>query len=254
MIGNYIVNPSSRLYYLKKEDIEKEAEYLVKKYFPECIDNCMNVPIDLMIEKMEVNLEFRKLSANKEILGACVFKDGTMNFFDENNKPFKEIVKANTIIINSDLADDNDIRTNFTLGHELGHKVLQGPLYIDYDDQISLFENEGAILCKREYVFPMSSHKNLVTKLDWMEWQVKYFASAILIPRSSIYLFLHSYIEKYKDVLDKPILENLSNKEKYELITSISERYEVSFEMSKNRLSNLGLIGDYYEEVVGIWS
>ena len=254
MVGNYLVNPSNKLYYLKKEDIEKEAEYLANKYFPECVENCLSIPIDLMIEKMGINLEFRKLSIHKEILGACIFKDGTINLFDENNKQFKEIVKANTIVINSNLEDDNDIRINFTLGHELGHNVLQGPLYIDYENQVTFFENDCAISCKREYVVPTLTHKQLVTKLDWMEWQANYFASAILIPRSSIYKFLQVYIEKYKDVLGKPILENLSPNEKYGLITIISEKYNVSFEMAKNRLSNLGLIGDYCEEVVNIWS
>lgn len=262
MVGTYNVNREHNLYVLSKDDIDFEAEQVLCQYYPRGLEEVCEIPVDEIIEAMDINLIYRKLSMNKEILGGCIFEKGKVEVYDEFGNKSYEVIDDHTIIINSDLVDDNDIRYGSSSGHELGHYVTQGDLFFKNKDQFSLFEpepNETAIICKREvnnisHMF--NKHKKLESKYDWMEWQANYFSTAITVPKKSLMKALDKYFIKYKDIFDKPLLENLESKELLELITNLSSGYNVSKELMANRLRNLELLynNDLSKEVVTLWS
>ena len=214
MVGKYPRSIKNNLYILSKENIDFEAEQVLKEYFPIGLEEPQEIPVDMIIESMKINLLYRKLSRHKEILGGCIFDRGKLTVYDENGVLSEEVFEANTIIINSDLADDNDIRYGSTSGHELGHYVTQGDLYFKNKDQLSLFENsleDVAIICKREsndISYIQKEHKKLETKYDWMEWQANYFSSAITVPKKALEICLKPYYDKYKDKYDYVVINN----------------------------------------------
>lgn len=261
MVGQYKIDKNN-LYILSAKDIDFEAEQVLAKYFPKGLEDVCEIPIDNIIENMGINLIYRKLSMNKEILGGCIFETGKIEKYDEEGNKSYEIVEDHTIVINSDLADDNDIRYGSSAGHELGHYVTQGDLYFKDKNQVSLFESDlevGAIICKREVnklsVMFKKQYKTLKTKYDWMEWQANYFSTAITVPKKSLMKALEPYEIKYKEKLDRPLLENLEREELIKLITELADGYNVSRELMANRLRNLDLLynKDFPREVITLW-
>lgn len=260
MVGKYPRSIKNNLYILSKENIDFEAEQVLKEYFPIGLEEPQEIPVDMIIESMKINLLYRKLSRHKEILGGCIFDRGKLPVYDENGVLSEEVFEANTIIINSDLADDNDIRYGSTSGHELGHYITQGDLYFKNKDQLSLFENsleDVAIICKREsndISYIQKEHKKLETKYDWMEWQANYFSSAITVPKKALEICLKPYYDKYKDKYGKCLLNNLEDSELMLLIKRLAETFHVSPILMIYRLKNLNLLqNNDMKEVITLW-
>ena len=261
MKGTYNINRKHNLYIMSKDDIDFEAEQILFHYYSDGLINPCEIPLDEITEAMGIELVYRRLSKNKEILGGCIFDKGSIEVYDEEGNKTNEVFNDHTIIINSDLVDDNDIRYGSSLGHELGHYVTQGDLFFRNKNQLSLFEdlNDSAIICKREtnrIDNMFNQHKKLESKLDWMEWQANYFSTAITVPKKSLINYLKPYYKKYSDVLDKPVLENLEYEELTSLIADLSHMYNVSKELMANRLRNLGLLynRDFSKEVITLWT
>lgn len=261
MKGKYKYNSRDNLYILSKKDIDYEAEEILKEYYPIGLEKPCEIPVDSIIESMGLDLQYRRLSKHKEILGGCIFDTGRVPVYDEYGIKTEEIFHPNTIIINSDLADDNDIRYGSTTGHELGHYVTQGELYIKNKDQISLFEpeiNDIAIICKREsssFDILFREHKKLVTRSDWMEWQANYFSSAITVPKTTLFNYLKPYLNKYKECYDKHSLNNMPVDELLELVGNLAKTFHVSPILLINRLKNLDLLENYeMKEVITLWT
>ena len=256
MKGRYRYNSKDHLYILSKDDIDYEAEEIIKEYYPVGLEKICEIPIDFIIEAMGIDLKYRRLSKNKEILGGCIFDTGRVPVYDEYGTKTEEIFYPNTIIINSDLADDNDVRYSSTIGHELGHYVTQGDLYIKNKGQISLFEpeiNDKAIICKREsssFDTLFREHKKPVTRSDWMEWQANYFSSAITVPKTTLCNWLKPYLDRYKECYDKPPLNNMPGNELLELVEKLAKTFHVSTALLIYRLKNLGLLENY--EIKGV--
>lgn len=261
MVGNYRYSKKNNLYILSSKDIDYEAEQVLRKYYPIGLEKPQEIPVDMIIESMNINLLYRRLSKNKEILGGCVFDSGRIPVYDEYGNQKDEIFQPNTIIINSDLADDKDIRCGSTSGHELGHYVTQGDLYIKNQNQLSLFDNSSmedyAIVCKREctsFDSIFKEHKQLKTREDWMEWQANYFSTAIIVPKTPLINYLKPYLDKYANVYGKPPLNNLTDYELYGLTSKLAELFHVSQILVIYRLRNLKLLENSdFKEVMTIW-
>lgn len=113
MYKKHRLDKKNNLYILNKEDIEIEAEYILYRYFETGLFKSVAIPIDYIIEQMGIDIFYRKISPNGDILGASTFSEGKIEIFDENGvtKGY-EIFKSNLIIIDSDLVDKDDIRCN----------------------------------------------------------------------------------------------------------------------------------------------
>lgn len=232
-------------YILSKEEIDFEAEYILSQYYEKCLLQAQPTPIENLIEKMGLTLKYNRLSNDLSVLGAFVFNKGLVETFDDDISNNID-VDDRTIIIDSILAETEDPRLVFTYGHELGHYVTQYDLIHINKSQISLFDDNNetqiASICKREF-FEDSwfnpQKKKLVTKEDWMEWQANYFASAILIPKSSLRIELEPLINQFDPFKDKSIFDNLDG-DVMEYISELCSKYNVTFPLMVNRLKSLG--------------
>lgn len=243
MVNNYRKGKNG-LFILSKQDIENETECLLNQYFGNCLYNAQPTPIEDLIENIGLSIEYKKISANCEILGAFVFNKGYLNVYDNDN-PEKYLFNEKTIIIDATIAENEDRRLAFTYGHELGHYVTQYSLFHIDSRQLSLFgasENEQvAVICNRNSIGG-NSKKELITKEDWQEWQANYFSSSILIPRTSLKKELSSYLENNGIMSQDAVLNKLDTNSLNNLIHKLSSTYNVSNEMMKNRLIDLGYL------------
>ena len=105
---------------------------------------------------------------------------------------------------------------------------------IDEDDKV-------AIVCNRNSI-NSNSKKELVTKEDWQEWQANYFSSSILIPKTSLRRVLTPYLENYDIMSHEAVLNKLDAEVLDDLIHKLSRTYDVSNEMMRNRLIDLGYL------------
>lgn len=243
MVNNYSKSKND-LFILSKKDIENEAESLLNQYFSDCLYNAQPTPIEELIEKVGLSIEYKKISVNSEILGAFVFNKGYLNVYD-NGSPEKYLFNAKTIIIDATIAENEDRRLTFTYGHELGHYVTQYSLFHINERQMSLFDaNEDkqiAVTCNRNSI-NCNFKKELITKEDWQEWQANYFSSCILIPKTSLKKELSPYLENYELMSQDAILNKLDSNFLDNLIHKLSSTYNVSNRMMKNRLISLGYL------------
>lgn len=247
MVGRYRKGKYD-LYILKKENIETEAENILRVYSPECLNQPKAIDIERLIEDMGIVLSYARMSKNSETLGAFVFNKGKIQIYEEEKTKYR-IYDEKTIIIDTIIAEKNDPRLNFTYGHELGHYVTQFDALHINSNQISLFdsdlEKENAVICKRDtvvYSNLFNERKKLETKEDWQEWQANYFSTCILIPKCTLRMALKPYIDRY-DVMDQDkLLNKLSFNELELLIDKLASIYNVSSEMMINRLKSLNYL------------
>lgn len=249
MVGKYRKGRHG-LYIMSKDNIDNEAENILRKYCSECLVKPQKIDIENLIESMGINLCYCNLSKNSEILGACVFNKGVLITYDDNQIK-NRIFPDNTIIIDSQIAERSDARLKFTYGHELGHHVTQYDIFHVNQNQISLFGNENieskssAIICKRENIIfddLINKHKKLESKEDWQEWQANYFSSSILIPKLTLKMALKPFFENYDIMSQKCLLDELEYSRLKNLIEELSNIYEVSTEMMRNRLKSLNYL------------
>lgn len=244
MTGHYNVGKHG-LFILKSEDIENEVENILNQYCSTCLEEPKEIDVEKLIEDMGLNLYYANMSKNSEVLGAFVFNKGVIPTYIDDVLECKKYDEK-TIIIDSKIAEEEDPRLKFTYGHELGHYVTQYDLFHVNNNQLSLFdiveEKQTAVICKREKVNPentLNKRKKLETKEDWQEWQANYFSSALLIPKYTLRIALKDYLDNY-DVMDQtPLLNKLEEDKLKSLINDLSETYNVSFQMMKNRLKTL---------------
>ena len=115
------------------------------------------------------------------------------------------------------------------MAHESAHWIFH-KAYFGYDpNQLSLFDLDVPFIQCRDInkdYYHIRDTKNWDDH-KWMEWHADKFASAILMPKSSIEIFIQS----------NPSL-NTPNA----LISGVVYKYNVSAEAATYRLSDLGII------------
>ena len=137
-----------------------------------------------------------------------------------------------TVIIDPHLlADHQEHRYRFTLGHEGGHWIFDRDYYGYDPNQLTLFaSNESYIQCRdinANYLFSNPKHRN---KSQWMEWQADKFAAAILMPETSVNHLLGQ---------SKPLF---SPSDVYRAVKEITQVFNVSEQAAYLRLCDLQII------------
>lgn len=89
------------------------------------------IPIDDIIEKMGLIVEYHYLRNSDRICGETVFDTAEVIVYDMAKKQYKTIVvKGGTVIADAHLLDNgSEGRLRFTLAHELAHWVLHKNIF-----------------------------------------------------------------------------------------------------------------------------
>jgi len=213
---------------LNSNDIEIKAEEVISFFDKNILEKPQRTPLLDFIEKLHKQFKIKRdysLSLGKTKNGKTILG--------------KTQLKPLGLFIDKSLVNDN--RFNFILGHEFGHIVFHRSININktgYEEQ-ELIDTEIDLV---------TGKKNLKTARDWMEWQANYFASAILIPRSTV---MQAVIEKQKEMgikrnIGQIILEpkRYSVNDYKEIQKHLGLIYNITATNVECRLKDLGILID----------
>ena len=225
---------------LSRKQIDIIGENLIREFNPEALKQPQEIDIDLFAQDyLGMEQDFQYLSHCGVYLGMTVFNDTEkVPVYDPQNNCADYIsAKAHTVIIDKTLlAENQEHRYRFTMGHEASHEFLHKE-YFTYDpNQMTIFdfiEAEPApmVQCRIDSKKMDSSEKSTCwNDRDWMEWQANALSSAMLMPKSMVELVVNQVKRKQ---CPKHLLAYFS-------IMKVSEVFNVSFEAAMYRLKQLG--------------
>lgn len=225
---------------LSRKQIDIIGENLIREFNPDALKQPQEIDIDLFAQDyLGMEQDFQYLSHCGVYLGMTVFNDTEkVPVYDpQNNRADYISAKAHTVIIDKTLlAENQEHRYRFTMGHEASHEFLHKE-YFAYDpNQMTIFdfiEAEPApmVQCRIDSKKMDSSEKSTCwNDRDWMEWQANALSSAMLMPKSMVELVV-------SQVKRKPCPKHLLA---YFSVMKVSEVFNVSFEAAMYRLKQLG--------------
>lgn len=127
--------------YYRTEQLEQIARHILTACDPSLYyGRPRAVPIEDVIERQGLTLEYQYLRKNSCILGKTIFDDGLEAVYDmELGKYVLFPVRAGTILIDAALCEEEaNGRMRFTCAHELAHWVLHKKHYTGSGDTAAL--------------------------------------------------------------------------------------------------------------------
>lgn len=213
---------------LYNSDYETVAHAILDDFFPEAKREIGGDASVVSSEELARRMGLRVLDvrfADKTVMGQLYYNYGEAHLLDDSGKTYAQIIRPGTILVNQDNCTTAATR-NSTIAHECCHMYL--------DRWFFLLQ----MMTGRKYT-PYSSrrrenrryhHKN--DALDWMELQCEKLPAYLLLERNDVI----DYVEaRLKQCNWKKIPENIRA-----IVDGLAERYEVSYQMAKYRMIELG--------------
>lgn len=213
---------------LYKSDYETVAHAILDDFFPEAKREIGGDASVVSSEELARRMGLRVLDvrfADKTVMGQLYYNYGEVHLLDDSGKTYAQMIRPGTILVNQDNCTTAATR-NSTIAHECCHMYL--------DRWFFLLQ----MMTGRKYT-PYSSrrrenrryhHKN--DALDWMELQCEKLPAYLLLERNDVI----DYVEaRLKQCNWKKTPENIRA-----IVDGLAERYEVSYQMAKYRMIELG--------------
>lgn len=213
---------------LYNSDYETVAHAMLNDFFPEAKREIGGDASVVSSEELARRMGLRVLDvrfADETVMGQLYYNYGEVHLLDDSGKTYAQIIRPGTILVNQDNCTTAATR-NSTIAHECCHMYL--------DRWFFLLQ----MMTGRKYT-PYSSrrrenrryhHKN--DALDWMELQCEKLPAYLLLERNDVI----DYVEdRLKQCNWKKTPENIRA-----IVDGLAERYEVSYQMAKYRMIELG--------------
>lgn len=213
---------------LYNSDYETVAHAILDDFFPEAKKEIGGDASVVSSEELARRMGLRVLDvrfADKTVMGQLYYNYGEVHLLDDSGKTYAQMIRPGTILVNQDNCTTAATR-NSTIAHECCHMYL--------DRWFFLLQ----MMTGRKYT-PYSSrrrenrryhHKN--DALDWMELQCEKLPAYLLLERNDVI----DYVEaRLKQCNWKKTPENIRA-----IVDGLAERYEVSYQMAKYRMIELG--------------
>ena len=213
---------------LYNSDYETVAHAILDDFFPEAKREIGGDASVVSSEELARRMGLRVLDvrfADKTVMGQLYYNYGEVHLLDDSGKTYAHMIRPGTILVNQDNCTTAATR-NSTIAHECCHMYL--------DRWFFLLQ----MMTGRKYT-PYSSrrrenrryhHKN--DALDWMELQCEKLPAYLLLERNDVI----DYVEaRLKQCNWKKTPENIRA-----IVDGLAERYEVSYQMAKYRMIELG--------------
>lgn len=224
-----------------KKQLDDIAEYFLKKYYPEALEEPIAIDVTELAERMELTIEYVHLSKSCTVFGQIYFSDYEAKFYDYEAGLYRPMdVKKGTIIVDPNAYFMRNLGSvNNTIVHECVH----------WDRHKLFFELEKVfnttvkvITCQ---VKEGKRTENNGSPYEWMEWQANHLAPRILMPAKTTKQKVEELIDKNKKILPganrADIIESV--------IFELSEYFGVSRISAKIRMLDLG-----YKEAEGVYT
>lgn len=154
---------------LRPELLEAIARKTIKSFDPRLLtDTTKEIPIEDIIERLGISLEYQYIRKDGRILGETIFSDCHIPLYNMDQKKYELVfIPRGTIIIDASLLEQgNNGRLRFTCAHELAHWLIHQELY-----------GPGAVGHDIDYIITKSSDVD-----QRIERQADILASALLMP------------------------------------------------------------------------
>ena len=224
------------MYFYSKEKLEQMADKINEQYYPERLQKMTKLdPYDLL-EKMDLEVEWKYITPNKSTLGMIFFEDNVYPVwetgkFKKGDNARLEKFKKGTIVINNILLDEKDYRKEvFVCNHEISHWIKDQKYFKDHP-------NDVIHVCKGE-AFEKTRWNNGMSEIDIIERQTNYLNAAILMPRDVTKKEFFKIL-RWKNIPNEPI-----KYEKYMArgIKALSDILEINFNPVLYRLYDLNIL------------
>ena len=168
--------------YLYSEDLDKEAEKFLEKYYREALESPVPVDLDELLENMCLTKYYAPLPDN--IFGKSCFAEADVEVYDDDlGGTHKQHIERGTILINPNVFFMRNVGSvNNTIIHECIHQDRHGKFFemqkllMGEDSEIS------SIAC--EITDGYTGDNDERTKaMRWMEWQANALAPRIQMPQ-----------------------------------------------------------------------
>lgn len=229
VLSGYEINTNEYLLpVLYNRDYETVAQSIIEEYFPEANRTIDGDVAIVGSEELAKRMGLRVVDvrfADSTVMGQLYYDFGEVDLLDDTGRHYKRKIRPGTILVSQDNCTSAAIR-NSTIGHECCHLYL--------DRWFFLLQ----MMTGKEYA-PYSSRRKENRKfyhrngaLDWMELQCEKLPAYLLMERDSTI----DYVEECLRRCDwKRTPENIRK-----IIEDLAEQSEVSFQMAKYRMIELG--------------
>ena len=170
--------------YYTKYYLEDLAEQINKKYYPERLDKVSPLDTYDLMEKLNLEVEWKYISPNSDLLGMIFFEDSTWfvwekGTYTKGDIPKPESFKKGTIVINNILIKKHDEeKERFVSGHEIMH-------WIKDKEYFEKSTSNGLHICDNG-AFNSTCWNQEMGELDIIERQTNYLNAAVLMPKELI--------------------------------------------------------------------
>ncbi|CYV42622.1 TPA: ImmA/IrrE family metallo-endopeptidase [Streptococcus suis] len=223
---------------IESKKFDSIANQILRTHQPEVLETPMSLNISSLLESIGVNLIEAKVSPDQSVFGEIVFKETTIDVFDEKNQPKSLLVPKGTIVVDPTV---KDFRNQGSYNNTVVHEVVHWLLHKDYQECRMLTQTDG----KNIFVDNSKIESTNWTQNDWMEWHANSIAPRLLMPKKTTKQKVNELITNYslKYTSDQRI-------EMFEqIIDDLASFFQVSRLAAKIRLHQLG-----YHEFEGIYN
>lgn len=229
---------------MSNAEIDSYAEQFLIDYNPSLLKNPQPVNIEVFAEiYLDLTLDYTYLSHCGLILGRMVFQDTErvpIYLPKEKCADYLYVERGTMMIDNTVLEDWKEYRLRSTIGHECGHWIFHSDYYKNASCHNSREINSpsGITGCKKTDIeggMEPFGRRQLITDIDWLEHQAKYFSAAILMPKTP-------FTNVASDLLGSSQLNRT------DLANVLAETFQVSSVSANIRLSQLGFNGCIEDE------
>lgn len=237
----YDINSKTGALILGKNRLDDYATKFLNKYCKKALETPMPLPVDEILNAMNLTVKEASLSRNMDVFGCCLLLDSEIEVFDrlKGTSSFS-VYPAGTVLLDLDsvVLYGEGFKRN-TLIHEALHWEKDKTYFEILKVKNNLVaEKLYPIMCRHTETFyePPEGKKTKENEVKWLEWQAHRLAPRILMPVSTFKEKALELIEGYHE----------SKNEFYlscdKLIEDLSDFFIVSRASVKYRLVEVGLL------------
>lgn len=191
----------SQIPYIAYDALDAYAESVVGDAMPDTLTVPCAVNVERFVEfYLGMQIEFKRLSYDRQILGMTAFNSGVVQVIDESGKPDAMFVETGTIIIEPLLTEKrNTARRRFTYMHEGSHWLLHRKAFAADNPMGKVGKFENQYLAAKEGRIDYSRSQLERNDSERMERQADFLASAMLMPRTTLRMAFRNFFNYYRE-------------------------------------------------------
>lgn len=198
----------SQIPYITYDALGAYAEAVIRDAMPETLRSPFAVDTEWFVEfYLGLQIEFKRLSYDRQILGMTAFNSGYVQVMDEvSGRTSAMPVEAGTVIIEPILAEKrNTTRRRFTYMHEGAHWLLQRKAFAADNPYGGMGKYENQYLAAKEGHIDYSRSMRENSDNERMERQADFLASAMLMPKATLRMAFRNFFQYYGETPRKLI-------------------------------------------------